>query len=281
MGEKNMEIIEIIKDAFVFPSKNVKVLLIYIILSIVAGAFAVMGPLLYMLGIVVPEYFLWGGLAGLIAVLIGWVMSGYMISVIKSGIDLEDEAPEFVWWDNFITGFNSFIVSIVYYVIPAFIVVLVGYLTNVVGNFMNVAREIFTQVMDVYVMGTSTNVAMGAISQAMAGLILSLTVTITVAVIVFVIFSFLQTMAEARLANTDSLSEALNIFEAAKDIRRIGIGKVIAVILLIFIIIGIINAILSFIYGYVPFLAILSVFVTPYMVFFTQRAVGLLYSDIA
>ena len=275
-----MEIMEIIKDAFVFPSKNAKVLLIYIILTILASAFSVMGAIVYALGIIVPEYFMWGGIAGVIALLIGWVMSGYMISVIKSGIDLDDKVPEFVWWDNFTTGFNSFIVSIVYFLIPAFIVVVVGVATNVFGNIYIVAQEFYSQILNVY-MGYSSAIAMEALSQAMVGLIVSLTITLTAAVVVFVIFSFIQTMAEARLANTGSLGEALNVLESAKDIRRIGIGKTIAVIILIFIVVGIINAILSFIFGYVPFLSILSLFISPYLALFTQRAVGLLYSDIA
>ena len=254
-----MDVIEIIKDSFVFPSKDIRILLIYVVLSIVASAFSVIGTLVYLLGIVTPEYFMWGGIAVIVSMLIGWVLSGYLVSVIKSGIELDDKVPEFKWWDNFIIGFDNFIVSIVYFIIPAFIVAIVGYLTNVFGNVIVVE----------------------AISQAMANLIISLTVTITVAILVFIIFSFLQTMAEARLANTGSLSEALNIFEAAKDITRIGVGKVIILILLVIIIVGVIEFILSVIFSYVPILSIISVIITPYLIFFAQRSVGLLYSDIA
>lgn len=73
------------------------------------------------MGFVSPECFLWGGIAVIISMLIGWVLSGYLISVIKSGIELDDQVPVFEWWDNLITGFNYFIVSIVYFIIPAFI----------------------------------------------------------------------------------------------------------------------------------------------------------------
>ena len=96
-----------------------------------------------------------------------------------------------------------------------------------------------------------------------------------------VIFTFLQTMAQARLANTGSLTEALNIFESAKDISRIGVGKVILVIILILIIIAIIQTVLSAIYGAVPILSVISIIITPYLIIFTQRSIGLLYSDIA
>lgn len=275
-----MEIIEIIKDALVFPSENVGTLLIFVVLSILATAFSTIGVLVYALGVVNAEFFLWGGLAAVIAMVIGWVMSGYLISVIKSGIELDDEVPEFEWWENFTTGFNNFIVSIVYFVIPAFIVVVVGYLTNVFGNIMLVATEIASQTQNVY-LGASTAIAADVIAQAFVNLAVSLAVTLTVAFILFVIFSFLQTMAEARLANTGSLGEALNVFEAAKDIKRIGVGKVISVILLIIIVAGVIHVILSAIFSILPILSILSIVVTPYLLLFTQRAVGLLYSDIA
>ena len=274
-----MEIMEIIKDALVFPSTDLRTFFIFVLLTIFAGVFGTVGILLYILGVLNAEFFLWGGLAAIVAMLIGWVMSGYSISVIKSGIELEDEVPEFVWWDNFITGFNGFIVSIVYFIIPAFLVAIVGYMTNITGNIMAVATEISSQAVNVYT-GASASIATDALSQAVAGLAVSLATTLTAAVVLFVIFSFLQTMAEARLANTDSLCEALNVFEAAKDIGRIGVVKVIAVILLVIIVSAVINMVLSAIFSYVPILSILSVFVSPYLVLFAQRAVGLLYSDI-
>ena len=275
-----MEIVEIIKDALVFPSTDLRTFFIFVLLTIFASVFGTVGILLYILGVLNAEFFLWGGLAAIVAILIGWVMSGYSISVIKSGIELEDEVPEFVWWDNFITGFNGFIVSIVYFIIPAFLVAIVGYMTNITGNIMAVAAEISSQAVNVYT-GASASIATDALSQAFAGLAVSLATTLTAAVVLFVIFSFLQTMAEARLANTDSLCEALNVFEAAKDIGRIGVVKVIAVILLVIIVSAVINMVLSAIFSHVPILSILSVFVSPYLVLFAQRAVGLLYSDIA
>ena len=223
---------------------------------------------------------MWGGMAVIISLLIGWVMYGYLISVIKSGIEQSDEVPGFEWWENFITGFNNFIVTIVYFVIPAFITVIVGYMTNVFGNAMIVIQGIYLQVANAY-MGSSSAIAVDAISQAFINLVFSLTITITVAIIVFIIFSFLQTMAEARLANTGSLSEALNVLEAAKDIKRIGIGKVIILVLLVIIIIGIVEMIFSALFTILPILSILSIIITPYLAFFAQRAVGLLYSDIA
>lgn len=265
----NMDVMDIIKDSFLFPSKNIKLLLIFELLSIVAGAFSVIGTLVYVFGFINPECFMWGGIAVIVSMLIGWVLSGYLISVIKSGIELDDDVPEFELWDNFNNGFNYFIVSIVYYIIPALIVLVVGYLTNIFGNLLVVSQEIISQSQNVY-MGASTIFVSDAMIQAIANLAVSLAVTATVAVVLFVIFSFLQTIAGARLANTGSLTEALNIFESAKDIRRIGVGKVIILILLVIVIVTVIEMLLSFIFSHVPILSILSIIITPYLIFFAQ-----------
>lgn len=275
-----MDVVEIIKDALVFPSENIGQLLIYEILAILAAGLSIIGTIVYILGFIKPECFMWGGLAGVVALVLAWILSGYLLSVVKSGIEHDDKVPQFEWWDNFIIGFDNFIVSIVYFIIPAFIVFVVGYATNIYGNIMVVAHGISAQAQAAYA-GTSTVIVLDPIAQALANLVVSLSLTITLAIILFIIFSFLQTMAEARLANTGSLSEALNVLEAAKDIKRIGVAKVVAVILLVIIVAAIIGMILSAIYAIMPILSILSIIVTPYMIFFAQRAIGLLYSDIA
>ena len=106
-------------------------------------------------------------------------------------------------------------------------------------------------------------------------------ITGVVAFVLFVIFAVIQTMAQSRLAKTDSLGDALNIPEAFKDIGKIGYGKVIAIIILIFIIVFVINAIITGLNSYINGFGILSIIATPYLVFFAARATGLLYSDIA
>ncbi|MBQ2652798.1 MAG: DUF4013 domain-containing protein [Methanobrevibacter sp.] len=255
-------------------------LVLYELLAIVAGVLSLGGTLAYVLGLINPELYMWGGIAVILSMLIGWLLSGYLISVIKSGIELDDEVPEFEWWENFNRGFDNFIVTIVYFIIPAVLTIIVGFLTNIPGKVIAVAQEIYTMSSDL-LLGKSTAFLFDAIYPSIASLVVSIAITILIAIIIFVIFSFLQTMAQARLANTGSLCEALNVFEAGKDIKRIGIGKVIIVILLVIIISAVILMIFSAITNYVPILSILSIIITPYLVFFAQRAVGLLYSDIA
>lgn len=221
-----------------------------------------------------------GILSVILSVLIGFILSGYSISVIKSGIKGDNVVPEFDWKENFYTGINNFIVTFVYILIPTVIVVIVGYLTNVHGTFMAVIQEIVSQFTSVYT-GSSTVIAVDAISAALAKLPDSLVIPVIVALILFVVFLFLQTMAQSRLANTGDLMEALNIVEAARDISRIGVGKVVLLVISVILIVVLIEIIVSFIFSILPFLSILSIIISPYLLFFTQRAIGLLYSDIA
>ena len=277
-----MNITEIIKDAFLFPSKNTGRFAIYLLLSVLMEGFALGGAFTYAFGFIDGESYLTGGIYLIIAMMIGFIIYGFHIKVIKSGIELDDNVPVFELYENFMTGFDNFIVSMVYFIIPALIVILVGFDTNLFGNTISFVQEFVLQIFNVYIMGDSIDIAVSAISLALTNLLNSLAITITVASIVFLIFSILQLMAEARLANTGSLREALNIFEAAKDITRIGVGKVILLLIAVVAVIAIIELILIIALAFYPFLlSVLYIILTPYMVLVSQRALGLLYSDIA
>ena len=100
-----------------------------------------------------------------------------------------------------------------------------------------------------------------------------------VGVILLIIFAFAFLIGECRLAKTDSLGYALNIGEAIKDIQRIGIVKILAVL----IISAIIAAIISWIgglFGTGIIGSIVSAIISAYLVFFTSRSSGLLYSEV-
>lgn len=277
-----MDIAEIIKDAFAFPSKNLGALAIYIVLSILVSAFAFGGVFTSIFGFTrLIEYLVIGAVYLIISIMIGFIMSGYQISIIKSGIELDDEAPDFEWEENLISGVKNTIVAIVYFIIPAIIVAIVGIITNVPANIASVGQEFASKMGNVTVHANAYAPAVNVASQSFSNLVGSLAITLTVALVLFIIFSFIQTIAEARLADTGSLVKALNIPEAVKDIMEIGAGKFIGLIVLIVIISLVIEIILAFAFNYMPFLSILSLIITPYLLFFANRAVGLLYFDIA
>ena len=274
---------EIIKDAFIFPSQNLEKLAIYIVLTVVTGLLVGGGAALGLLSTLNASYLaIIGVILFIIGIILALIISGYQLDILKSGIDLVDEAPSFDWKNDLINGIKLLIVGIVYFIIPAIIVLIVGLVTNLPGNFMKIINEASVAPANATAMANSTGVAMNVVSQStIAAFGTSLAVTAMVAFVLFIIFAFIETMGQARLANTGSLGHALNIPEAAKDLTRIGIGKVVAVVILVIIIVAVINAILGYLSGQVSQLSILSLIVTPYLAFFSQRASGLLYSDIA
>lgn len=276
-----MKMTEIIKDSFLFPSKNSGRYAIYLLLTSLMVLFAIGGIITCAFGILYAENYLTGGMYLIISMLIAFIIAGYHIKVLKSGIDLDDNVPSFKLYEDFMTGFDNFVVLIFYFLIPALIVVLVGLDTNIFVKSIDVVRELLLQTFNVYIMGSPVDIAVSTISFTLNNFVNSLATTLTVALVLFVIFSFIQSIAEARLANTGSLKEALNIFETLKDIKRIGIFRVILVIVLIEVIIIGIEFILAIILNSFPFLlTTFCIIITPYFILVTQRAIGLLYSDI-
>lgn len=277
-----MNITEIIKDAFIFPSKNAERFAIYLVLSVLMTVFILGGSIKYQLGFINVDNYATGGIYLVIAMLIGFFISGYHIKVIKSGIELDDEVPVFELGENFLGGFEIAIISVFYFIIQAFIVAVAALATNVFGNAIATVQEIRLQIFNVFFMVNSADIAVDAISNAVFNFIISLAITIAVALIVFLIFSILQSASQARLANTDSLKDALDIFEAAKDIKRIGIVKVLLLVLLVLVIIAVMATIFIILFNYLPLVvSVIYILLVPYIALAIQRLIGLAYSDIA
>ena len=278
-----MEITEIIKEAFIFPSQNLEKLAIYIVLTFVLALLAVFGVITALLGINDGSfYFVLTFIFLILGIIVALIITGYQVGVLKSGIDHDESAPSLELKNDFITGLKMLAVSIVYFIIPAIVGWIMVFITNIPGQIMDIVQKTaVSQANATAVAGSSSTVVTGVSDAAIASLTGSITVSALVTLVVFIIFAFLQAMGESRLANTGDLGEAINIPEAFRDITRIGAGKVLAVILLIVIIILVIQAVLGYLYGQIPYLSILGIIVTPYLAFFSQRAIGLLYSEIA
>ena len=278
-----MEITEIIKEAFIFPSQNLEKLAIYIVLTFVLALLAVFGVITALLGINDGSfYFVLTFIFLILGIIVALIITGYQVGVLKSGIDHDESAPSLELKNDFITGLKMLAVNIVYFIIPAIVGWIMVFITNIPGQIMDIVQKTaVSHANATAVAGSSSTVVTGVSDAAIASLTGSITVSALVTLVVFIIFAFLQAMGESRLANTGDLGEAINIPEAFRDITRIGVGKVLAVILLIVIIILVIQAILGYLYGQIPYLSILGIIVTPYLAFFSQRAIGLLYSEIA
>lgn len=277
-----MNITEIIKDAFLFPSKNMERFAVYLVLSVLMTVFILGGTLVYPWGFFNVDNYAIGGIYLVIALVIGFFISGYHLKVIKSGIELDDEVPVFELGENFLGGFEITIISVFYFIIQAFIIAVAALATNVFGNAIATVQEIRLQIFNVFFMVNSADIAVDAISNAVFNFIISLAITIAVALIVFLIFSILQSASQARLANTDSLKYALDIFEALKDIKRIGIVKVLLLVLLVLVIIAVMATIFIILFNYLPLVvSVIYIILVPYIALAIQRLIGLAYSDIA
>ena len=277
-----MNITEIIKDAFLFPSKNMERFAVYLVLSVLMTVFILGGTLVYPWGFFNVDNYAIGGIYLVIALVIGFFISGYHLKVIKSGIELDDEVPVFELGENFLGGFEITIISVFYFIIQAFIIAVSVLATNVFGNAIAIVQQIRLQIFNVFFMVNSADIAVDAISNAVFNFIISLAITIAVALIVFLIFSILQSASQARLANTDSLKDALNIFETLKDIKRIGIVKVLLLVLLVLVIIAVMGVIFISLFSYFPLLlSVIYIILAPYIALAIQRLIGLAYSDIA
>lgn len=277
-----MEIMDIIKESFIFPTNNLEKLAIYVVLMFVLGLLAVGFAFSIYLAVENSSiYWILTAILFIISLVLSLIITGYQVGIVKSGIDMDDNAPEFDWKNDIVTGIKMIIANIVYMIIPTIIIAIVALIANVPGNVLQMAQEMAENSANATAVANSTS-ALASVSDAtMAAFGTSIAITALVAFVLFIIFAILLTIAEARLANTGSLGEALNIPETVRDISRIGVGKVIAVFLLLFIIIAVIQAILNTLYGLIPPIAILSIIVTPFLAFVSNRAAGLLYSDIA
>ena len=237
-----MGIGDIIGDAIAYPFSNIKALVLYAILGIIAGIIG--GAAL----ISIAASFSSKGIAGfafsglsivgiIVLILVIFLIEGYALDIIKFGIERRSDSPGIDFGRQVSNAIKLIIVSVVYYIIPAIIIFVLG-------------------------------------------IFLRDWILTIISVILIIVFALANFMAKCRLAKTDSLGEGLAIGEAIGDISRVGFGKIIATVLVIFIIL----VIIAFIIGLISnanatigniLLGIFSV----YFVFFYNRAIGLLYSE--
>lgn len=239
-----MEIGEIIKDSFAYPAGNITALLLYVVLGIIA-AFALGGTVIgVLLGAKTNQMFATG-----IVGIVGFIIS-FIILLLISGYELDiikygiRRSPDAPGIDFVRQVTNG---------IKLIIVTVVYYIVPMIITFV-------------------------------LGLFLRNWILYIIALILYIVFALALFMAQCRLANTDSLGEALSIGEAISDISRVGLGKIIgvaALLLIIFFVVLLILALIAIqkgILGYIG--SILIGIFSVYMVFVMARAEGLLYSDI-
>ena len=237
-----MNIGEIFGDSLGYPFRNIKALLLYVILGIIVGLLGgttILTAVLAMFSKGALSFTFAGlGIVGLIVtIIVVLLIDGYALDIVKFGIERREDGPGIDIGRQVVNAIKLVIVDIVYYIVPIIIVIVLG-------------------------------------------LFLRNWILFIISIILFFVFTFADLMAHCRLAKTDSLGDALAIGEAIGDISRVGFGKIIATVIVIFIILLIIAVIIAFITNMNNTIGsiLLGIF-SVYFVFFYNRAIGLLYSE--
>ncbi len=130
-----MEIGEIITDALTYPFNNIKALVIYAVLGIVAAFVLVLTGVSVGTGIGINSASL--GVLGfvgiIITILIYLLIMGFGLDIIKIGIDKGDGSPDIDFGRQVANGIKLLIVTIIYLIIPFIITALVMYINNTLG----------------------------------------------------------------------------------------------------------------------------------------------------
>ena len=259
-----MEIFEILKDSVKYPFADIKMLLII-------GVILLAGSILESIGAYIDN-----GIVVILGMIASLVLSilvmGYSLDIFKFAIGQDGAVPELDIEGNLKDGVKLLIVSIIYYIIPGIITLVAAILTSGFA---------FTRLAGLNNVENAT--AAEAASQIFTpDFVAAIGVVMVIAIVLYIIFTLLALMGEARLARTGSIDEAISFRQSYTDLKEIGIGKTLALLILLFILV----AIVIFIMMLVSFIPIAGIFIAtligaPFILFMQNRAYGLLYSEIA
>ena len=237
-----MEITEIIGDALLYPLNNVKSLILYVIIGAITG---ILGgaSLIAMATQVSGNNVVAAGGFGFIGILV-MIIGSLLIS--GYGLDIVKYGIE--------RRDDGPGIDIVRQVLNAIKLIVVSFVYYIIPAI--VAWLLFT------LLGKGI-------------------LTLIIVAIMYIVFAFAQFMAVCRLAKYNSLGEALSICEAIGDISKVGMLKVLITVIAVFIIGFIIAFICALIYNYHNIIGglLLGIFGV-YAIFFYNRAIGLLYSEV-
>ena len=238
-----MNIGDIISDAMAYPFKNITALILYMVLGIIAAIIGGTTILSFATAITTKGFssFALGGVG-----LVGMIVFILILFLIEGyGLDI----------------------------------IKFGIERRADGPGIDIGRQISNAVKLIIV--NIVYYLVPAIIIFVLGLFLRDWIMAIISLILVILFALANFMAKCRLAKTDNLGDALAIGEAIGDISRVGIGRLIATVVLV-VIIAVIIVILIGIIGSISDIVgdiLFGIFLV-YLVFFYNRAIGLLYSDV-
>ncbi|MDR2830119.1 MAG: DUF4013 domain-containing protein [Methanobrevibacter sp.] len=204
---------------------------------------------------------------GVISIVLSIVLSifayGYLFSITKNTVQNKEDFPDFKFLDNFVDGIKLAIINFIYFAIPAIILLIIGIAwtgldTNTLSSYANAPDQIVNN--------------MGLVSQI---LILAL-----ISAVLYIILLLLFTVAIGQFAETEKFGAAFQFKKIYDRISSIGIIRYILLMIVLWIILGVIYFIEGII-ELVPYAGylIVSILLTPYIMIYLFRAIGLIYNE--
>ena len=251
----NMDMGDILSNSLLYPLQNIKALVIFIVLGVIAGISGGTTAIDFILDFLGVNNII-ANEADILGILLFLILSllivGYMIDVVKWSIYRRSDSPGIDIRRQFSNALKLVVVEIVYLFVPFVIFLILS---------IFLARWI----------------------SAIIGIVLFIIFALAelMAIVLFIIFALAELMARCRLAKNDSLREALAINEALSDIFKIGLIKIILTVVLAVIMAFILFVVSDSIsdYNYIIGGIVLGV-LSVYIIFFYNRATGLLYSNV-
>ena len=267
-----MKLGEIFGDALKYPISNPQSLIIVGVIFLIAN----LTTLLAQFGVRNSAF---ATIWAIVALIVSILLVGYGLSILKNAIDLGDDIPSFDWMNNFIDGIKVLVVQVVYMIVPTIVSIIVGYAT--MGPALS---RIFTpaNISQMATNSSSTSVILNSIpSSVWAGLFSGIAITAVITIIFYIIFALFSTVAQCRLAKYDSLGEAFSFGQVFSDMKEIGIINLFVFVIILWIIVIIIAMVGAFITA-IPIVGIIisSLIINSFILLFSNRALGLLYSDV-
>lgn len=255
-GGEKMEIGELVSDALRYPISDWQKLLILGVIVILSSVSELAG----LLGTTNSSVIMVLGIIGLI---FGILVSGYMIRIIKASLANVAEIPAMDdWKEMFIDGFKADVVGIIY-AIPAILIMIIS-----------IALAALT-----LLGSTSLSDPAALVSLAMGAGIGGI-----IALLYMLIITPIIAMAITNMAYQDEFGAAFRFSEIMAKISEIGWGNLIIwyiVMIVLFIILSIIGGIITGIFSIItPILGtlIFDLVVMPYIYMFISRSVALEYA---
>ena len=177
-----MNLREIIVDSIKYPISDYRKFLIFCALIILMS-----------LSIVLPSYGVKNGtlaiILSLVTLIVLFVVAGYLVGIIKSGIESEDTLPDFDYAKNFVIGVKAIILDIIYFIIPLILAIIVASATGLFTSFTEIVRIGIDSVANETT--NMTTIIAAVPKSTMNTFTNSLSITLIVAIISFIIFSLL------------------------------------------------------------------------------------------